>query len=131
VLIEKLRVFSEEIPMRQRVADRYAAGFGDLVKWPRVPENAQSTWARYTIEVADRDGCRAHLAAKGVPSAIYYPIPLHLHEPYTPYPVAPGGLPWTEAAAYRVVSLPMHSDIYDADINQVIDAVLSYPAAHV
>tara|TARA_R110001606_G_scaffold7780_5_gene34014 strand:+ start:7958 stop:9094 length:1137 start_codon:yes stop_codon:yes gene_type:complete len=130
VLIEKLRVFGAEIEMRQRVADRYAAGFGNQVNWPRVPANAQSSWAQYTIEVADRDGFRAHLAAKGVPSAIYYPIPLHLHDPYAPYPMAPGGLPVTEAAAHRVVSLPMHPDMSDAHIDQVIEAVLSYPAAH-
>jgi len=130
VLLEKLRVFREEIDMRQRVADRYAAGFGNQVKYPRVPDNAQSTWAQYTIEVADRDGFRAHLAAKGVPSAIYYPIPLHLHQPYASYPVAPDGLPVTEAAAKRVVSLPMHPDMPDAHIDQVIEAVLSYPEAH-
>lgn len=131
VLIEKLRVFGEEIEMRQRVADRYAAGFGNQVKFPRVTDGAQSVWAQYTIEVADRDGFRAHLASKGVPSAIYYPIPLHLHDPYAPYPVTPGGLPVTEAAAKRVVSLPMHPDMSDAHIDQVIEAVLSYPAAHI
>lgn len=131
VLLEKLRVFREEIAMRQRVADRYAAGFGNQVKWPRMIDGAQSSWAQYTIEVADRDGFRAHLAAKGVPSAIYYPIPLHLHEPYASYPLAPNGLPVTEAAAGRVISLPMHPDMPDADIDQVIEAVLSYPAADI
>lgn len=110
--------------MRQRVADRYRAGFGNAVKVPHVISGAQSTWAQYTIEVERRDDFRAHLAEQGVPTAIYYPIPLHLHKPYASYPVAPGGLPVTEAAAHRVISLPMHPDMSDADVDQVIAAVI-------
>ncbi|MHA6288844.1 DegT/DnrJ/EryC1/StrS family aminotransferase [Maricaulis sp. CAU 1757] len=126
ILLAKLEVFAEEITARQRVADAYAAGFGNAVKTPHVVAGAQSTWAQYTIEVDDRDAFRAHLAEHGVPTAIYYPIPLHLHDPYSAYPLAPGGLPVTEAAAGRVVSLPMHPDMPDADIERVIAAVTSY-----
>ncbi|MFY0636538.1 DegT/DnrJ/EryC1/StrS family aminotransferase [Maricaulis maris] len=126
ILLAKLSVFGDEIRMRQRVADRYRSGFGNAVKTPHVITGAQSTWAQYTIEVERRDEFRAHLAAHGVPSAIYYPIPLHLHQPYSGYPVAPGGLPVTEAAAHRVVSLPMHPDMSDADIDQVIAAVTNW-----
>lgn len=126
ILLAKLSVFGDEIQMRQRVADRYRAGFGNAVKVPHVILGAQSTWAQYTIEVERRDDFRAHLAEHGVPSAIYYPIPLHLHEPYARYPLAPGGLPVTEAAAHRVLSLPMHPDMSDADIDQVVAAVTSW-----
>lgn len=126
ILLAKLSVFGDEIQMRQRVADRYRSGFGNAVKTPHVIAGAQSTWAQYTIEVERRDDFRAHLAAHGVPSAIYYPIPLHLHQPYSGYPVAPGGLPVTEAAAHRVLSLPMHPDMSDADIDQVIAAVTNW-----
>lgn len=126
ILLAKLSVFGDEIQMRQRVADRYRSGFGNAVKTPHVIAGAQSTWAQYTIEVERRDDFRAHLAAHGVPSAIYYPIPLHLHQPYSGYPVAPGGLPVTEAAAHRVLSLPMHPDMSDVDIDQVIAAVTNW-----
>ncbi|WP_291890098.1 DegT/DnrJ/EryC1/StrS aminotransferase family protein [Maricaulis sp.] len=126
ILLAKLDVFAEEIQMRQRVADAYNSRLGNAVKTPKVIDGAQSTWAQYTIEVDDRDGFRAHLAEQGVPTAIYYPIPLHLHAPYASYPVAPGGLPVTEAAAGRVVSLPMHPDMPEGDIDRVVAAVTGF-----
>ncbi len=128
ILLAKMDVFAEEIQMRQAIADKYSAGMGNAVKTPHIIAGAQSTWAQYTIEVEDRDGFRAHLADRGVPSAIYYPIPLHQHEPYAVYPCAPNCLPVTEAAAERVLSLPMHPDMPDADVAQVIDAVTSFRA---
>lgn len=128
ILLAKLEVFAEEIRMRQRVADAYGSRLGNAVKTPTVIDGAQSTWAQYTIEVGDRDGFRAHLAEQGVPTAIYYPIPLHMHAPYSGYPVAPGGLPVTEAAAQRVVSLPMYPDMPDGDIDRVVAAVTGFAA---
>jgi dTDP-4-amino-4,6-dideoxygalactose transaminase len=126
ILLAKLSVFADEIEMRQAVADMYAAKMGNLVKTPKVLDGYQSTWAQYTIEVSDRDAFRSAMAEQGVPTAIYYPIPLHLHEPYSGYPVAPGGLPVTEAVAHTVVSLPMHPDMPDADVAQVCAAVAAY-----
>jgi dTDP-4-amino-4,6-dideoxygalactose transaminase len=126
ILLAKLSVFADEIKMRQAVADKYAAKMGNLVKTPKVLDGYQSTWAQYTIEVSDRDEFRANMAEQGVPTAIYYPIPLHLHEPYASYLVAPGGLPVTEAVAHTVVSLPMHPDMPDADVEQVCAAVAAY-----
>jgi dTDP-4-amino-4,6-dideoxygalactose transaminase len=126
ILLAKLSVFSDEIGMRQAAADKYAAKIGNLVKTPKVLDGYQSTWAQYTIEVNDRDAFREHMGEQGVPTAIYYPIPLHMHEPYAGYPVAPGGLPVTEAVAHTVVSLPMHPDMPDADVEQVCAAVAGY-----
>lgn len=126
ILLAKLSVFAEEITLRQSVADRYSARMGNSVKTPAVIAGAQSTWAQYTIEVEDRDAFRAHMADRGVPTAIYYPIPLHLHAPYASYPVAPGGLPVTERVAKTVVSLPMHPDMIDAHVDQVCDAVCDF-----
>jgi len=126
ILLAKLSVFDEEIQMRQKVADQYSAKIGNQVKTPTVISKGQSTWAQYTIEVNDRDAFRAFLAERGVPTAVYYPIPLHLHEPYAAYPVAPEGLAVTEAIAHTVVSLPMHPDMPDTDIDQVCNAVSGY-----
>lgn len=123
ILLSKLEIFAEEIELRQKVADAYAAGFSQYVKTPTVIAGAQSTWAQYTIEVPNRDAFRAQLSEAGVPTAVYYPIPLHLHEPYAPYPVAPGGLPVTEDIAHRVVSLPMHPYLTDEHIARVVQAV--------
>jgi len=129
ILLAKLEVFSQEIELRQAVADAYAVGFGNAVRTPHIIAGARSTWAQYTIEVADRDGFRAFLAEHGVPTAIYYPIPLHMHAPYADFPRAPRGLPATEAAAGRVVSLPMHPDMPQADIERVVGAVTGF-ASH-
>ena len=126
ILLAKLSVFADEIKMRQAVADKYSAKMGNLVKTPKVLDGYQSTWAQYTIEVSDRDEFRAAMAEQGVPTAIYYPIPLHMHEPYAGYPVAPGGLPVTEAVAHTVVSLPMHPDMPDVDVERVCAAVAAY-----
>ncbi len=130
ILLSKLSVFREEIDLRQAVADKYNAGLGQDVKTPHVIAGARSTWAQYTIEVSGRDAFRSHMGEHGVPTAVYYPIPLHMHEPYAHYPRAPEGLSVTEDVAQRVVSLPMHPDMPDAHIEQVVSAVKQCDAAH-
>jgi len=123
VLLQKLTIFEDEIAARNRVADRYAQALGNLVRTPRVIEGGVSTWAQYTIEADNRDGLAAALREQGVPTAVYYPIPIHRQAPYAHYPVAPGGLPVTEAKAGRVLSLPMHPYLTQADQDLVTDAV--------
>ncbi|MGY6628133.1 MAG: DegT/DnrJ/EryC1/StrS family aminotransferase [Oceanicaulis sp.] len=123
ILLEKLEIFPDEIVHRNTAADAYAAGFGDVVKAPVVIKGGVSTWAQYTIEVDDRDAFRARLADKGVPTAVYYPVPMHVQEPYQRCPLAPGGLPVTERAMSRVVSLPMDAYLAGVRQDQVIKAV--------
>lgn len=123
VLIEKLKIFEDEIAARNRVADRYAQGLGDLVTTPKVIDGGISVWAQYTIETKDRDGLAAHLREAGVPSAVYYPIPIHKQGVYSGYPVAPAGLPVTEAKSHQVISLPMHPYLTPDDQDQVIAAI--------
>src|SRR3954464_3975131 len=77
ILLQKLAIFADEIAARNRVADRYAAGLGDLVATPRVIDGGISVWAQYTIETPNRDGLTAALRDQGVPTAVYYPIPIH------------------------------------------------------
>ena len=126
VLLQKLTIFEDEIEARNRVADRYAQEFGDVVRAPAVIAGGVSVWAQYTIETADRDGLAAHLREQGVPSAVYYPIPIHRQDVYSGYPRAPGGLPVTEAKARTVISLPMHPYLSADDQDQVIAAVRAF-----
>jgi dTDP-4-amino-4,6-dideoxygalactose transaminase len=126
VLLEKLKIFADEIEARNRVADRYAQGLGDLVATPKVIDGGISVWAQYTIETKDRDGLAAHLREAGVPSAVYYPIPIHRQGVYSGYPVAPGGLPVTEAKSHQVISLPMHPYLGEDDQDQVIAAIRAF-----
>jgi dTDP-4-amino-4,6-dideoxygalactose transaminase len=109
VLLQKLSIFPAEIAERNVAADRYTAALaGTVARTPAVIDGGVSVWAQYTIEMDDRDAALARLKAAGVPSAVYYPIPIHRQTPYARFPIAPGGLPVTDAAAARVLSLPMH-----------------------
>ena len=125
VLLQKLSIFADEIEARNRVADRYAAGLSDVVKTPKVIDGGVSVWAQYTIETSDREGMIAHLKEAGVPTAVYYPIPIHKQGVYSGYP-APGGLPVTEAKSSTVMSLPMHPYLTADDQDQVISAIRTY-----
>jgi dTDP-4-amino-4,6-dideoxygalactose transaminase len=124
ILIEKLKIFPEEIEMRNAVARRYNEAFSrsNRIRVPRVIEGAQSTWAQYTIQVPERDKLQADLKAKGVPTAIYYTIPLSAQKAYSQYPSAP--VPVSAALGKTVISLPMHPYLDEATQDQIIEAVL-------
>ncbi|MES1203545.1 MAG: DegT/DnrJ/EryC1/StrS aminotransferase family protein [Pseudomonadota bacterium] len=127
ILLQKLAVFADEIVMRNEAADRYASGLkGHVLQAATVIEGGRSTWAQYTIEHEDRDGLAAALKAAGVPTAIYYPRPLHRQTAYQAFPTGPGGLPNTDAAADVVISLPMHADLDAATQNVIIEAVAAF-----
>jgi dTDP-4-amino-4,6-dideoxygalactose transaminase len=125
ILLEKLKVFPEEIAMREAVAQRYSNAFraSNRIVVPRVIEGAQSTWAQYTIQVPDRDKVQADLKAQGIPTAVYYPIPLSAQKGYKQYPSAP--TPVSDKICKTVISLPMHPDLDHTTQDRVIAAVLS------
>lgn len=124
ILIEKLKAFPEEIEMREKVARRYSEAFraSNKIRTPHVIEGAQSTWAQYTIQVSDREKFQADLKAHGVPTAVYYPIPLSRQKGYKGFPSTP--TPVSERISKSVVSLPMHPDLDEATQQRIIDAVL-------
>src|SRR3984957_1925711 len=127
ILIEKLSVFAEEIELRQDVAQRYADGLADhVLSTPKVIEGGQSVWAQYVIEHRDRDGLAAHLKTLGVPTAVYYPVPMHRQAPYAHFPIGPGGLPISDAKALRVLALPMHAYLTHEVQDLIIEAVRGY-----
>lgn len=127
ILLEKLKIFPEEIEMREAVACRYSEKLGtsNAIVVPRVIEGAQSTWAQYVIQVPDRDKLQADLKEKGVPTAVYYPIPLSAQKGYAHYPGAP--VPVSERTCKTVVALPMHpyleADAQDRIIASVLESV--------
>jgi dTDP-4-amino-4,6-dideoxygalactose transaminase len=127
ILIEKLAIFAEEIGLRQAVADRYAEGLkGSVLATPTVIRGGQSVWAQYVIEHGNRDGLAAHLKSQGVPTAVYYPVPMHMQEPYAHFPQGVGGLPVTEALAGRVLALPMHPYMDVETQDRIITAVQGF-----
>jgi dTDP-4-amino-4,6-dideoxygalactose transaminase len=126
ILIEKLKIFDDEIAARNLVADRYSRGLGNLVTVPRLASGCSSVWAQYTIRLpkgTDRDAFAATLKAQGVPTAIYYTKSMHQQTAYRNFPVADGGLPVSESLSDDVISLPMHAYLDEASQERVIQAV--------
>ena len=122
ILLEKLAIFEDDLARRNAAADRYAAGLAGAVVTPTVIPGGVSTWAQYTVEVEGRDEVAAALKGYGVPTAVYYPVPLHQQVAYADCP-APGGLPVTEAKASRVLSLPISADLDPAMQDYVIHSI--------
>ena len=108
VLLQKLKIFPEELEKRQLVADRYNKALGDVAQVPELPSGITSAWAQYTIVVEDRTALQERLKAVGVPNVVYYPMPLHLQTAYKNFPITPGGNPTAERLSAQVLSLPMH-----------------------
>ncbi len=123
ILIEKLAIFPEELIARQRVAERYNAALGDVATVPTVDRRAASSWAQYTLQTDKRDAVVAACKAAGVPTAIYYPIPLPRQTGYRHYPSVEGGTPVSETLSRRVVSLPMHPYLDEAAQDYIVDTV--------
>ncbi|HWA90057.1 MAG TPA: DegT/DnrJ/EryC1/StrS family aminotransferase [Rhizomicrobium sp.] len=124
VLIEKMKLFPEEIELRDAVAKRYNERLraSNRIVVPRVIDGATSTWAQYTIQVPDRDKVAAALKAKGIPTAIYYPTPLSQQKGYSHFPSAP--TPVSEKVSKTVLSLPMHPYLDEATQDRIVEAVL-------
>jgi len=126
VLIEKLKIFEDEIAARDRVADRYARGLGNVVGVPRLAGGCTSVWAQYTIRLprdVDREGFAAALKSQGIPTAIYYPKSMHQQIAYRDFPVADGGLPASERLSRDVISLPMHAYLDEPTQERIIATV--------
>jgi UDP-2-acetamido-2-deoxy-ribo-hexuluronate aminotransferase len=129
ILIEKLAIFADEIRERNVVAERYRQMLPNQVKTPRVIAGGVSTWAQYTIEIDDPDGLAAHLRNDGVPSARYYPKPLHQQSAYRAYPIGAGGMGVSDDIAKRVISLPMHPYLDEATQTKIAASVRSFVRA--
>jgi dTDP-4-amino-4,6-dideoxygalactose transaminase len=125
VLLEKLKIFPEEISARNDAAERYSAALADIATVPRVGNEQTSVWAQYTIRLAPgrRDAVAAALKAQGIPTAIYYAKPLHRQEAYRRFPVADGGTPASDRLAEEVISLPMHAYLEPPVQDRIVAAV--------
>ena len=125
VLLAKLEVFDDELAIRERIAGIYDRRLGNLLDTPvRVP-GGRSAWAIYAVLLPDaatrtrvQDGLRAH----GVPTAIYYPRPLHRQPAYAGHHDG-AALPVSDDLAGRILALPIHPDLSDAQAERVCDAV--------
>ncbi len=127
VLLAKLGVFADELAVRERVARYYDSRLGNAVATPARVADSSSAWAIYSILLADgatRERVQASLRADGVPTAIYYPRPLHLQPAYRDHHDGTR-LAVSEDVAQRILALPIHPDLSEAAMQHVCDAVLA------
>ena len=122
ILLEKLSIFPEEITLRREAANRYSALLEKLVSTPKVRAGGASVWAQYTVTVDDRDALAQALQRQGVPSAVYYPNPMHRQTAYNSYPRAPD-LTVSERLCDAVLSLPMHPYLKEEAQSRICDVI--------
>ncbi len=123
VLLQKLRIFEDEIEARQKIARFYDDLLADVIHSPKVIPGAISTWAQYTIVTERRDSVITACKQAGIPTAIYYTTPLSEQTAYRHFPLVPEGVPVSERLARQVVSLPMHPYLDHATQERVAAAV--------
>ena len=132
ILDAKLDIFEEELTMRQQVANQYADRLAHFAEVPQLASQATSSWAQYTIKLpagCDRAIVMKTLADHDVPSAIYYPVPMHLQSPYSSYPVSADRLQITATLCGQVLALPMHPYLEAATQDHIVGALATAIAA--
>ena len=124
ILLAKLEVFDDELAARDRVAAEYEARLGKKVSVPVRPNGRQSAWAQFAIVLDERDRVAAYLKDAGIPTAIYYPQPMHLQTAYRSFGNGEGSLLVSEDLSRRILNLPIHPYLKTADVDRISEAVL-------
>ncbi|NWK77339.1 DegT/DnrJ/EryC1/StrS aminotransferase family protein [Aquitalea sp. LB_tupeE] len=123
VLLAKLPSFADEVAARERIGARYSALLQDVARVPVIGTGNTHVYAQYTIEVDNREAVQKALQELGVPTAVHYPIPLHLQPAFAHLGQGEGSFPLAEAAGKRVMSLPMHPFLDEATQDAIVAAV--------
>ena len=127
ILLAKLETYETELQARERIGARYTAGFQiakSLVTTPYIEPHNQSTYAQYTIQVRQRDIVRKRLSSAGIPTAIHYPIPLHMQPVFRDTDAVEGDHTIAERAAEHVISLPMHPYLAPSEQDKIMSATI-------
>ncbi|MBX3347827.1 MAG: DegT/DnrJ/EryC1/StrS family aminotransferase [Nitrospira sp.] len=122
ILLAKLEVFESEIKMRQDVAGRYSSALKEIVQIPFVPDGLASAWAQYSVVTDHREAYLHTLKEKDIPTAIYYPRPLHLQTAFAQLGYQKGDFPVAERLSERIFSLPMHPYLTAQDQEKIVAA---------
>lgn len=128
ILIPKLERFPWEIEQRQKIADRFHEAFAPFegkIHLNRVRTDRKSVWAQYTVNLKNRDAFAEALKAKGIPTSIHYPMPVHEQPAYKQF-APPAPLPHCELAAKQVISLPMYPDMTAEIQDRIIAATIEF-----
>lgn len=126
ILLAKFELFPEEIGLRQEVAKRYNDFLAhESIRTPSVKEGSLSAWAQYSLVSGKKDAILGTLKKAGIPTAIYYPKPLHLQGAYRYLGHTPGDFPISEEIAGTIFSLPMHPYLAEQEQKNIADVILS------
>lgn len=125
ILLPKLEIFPEELECRNRSATRYTELLRPhgAVQTPEVPAGLQSAWAQYSIQVEGRDRVQEMLKKAGIPTAVYYPKPLHLQTAFASLGYRAGDFPVSESVSRRILSLPMHPYLREEQIHRIVGSL--------
>ena len=123
ILLAKLTYYSQELLGRQEVAKKYTDELSNEINTPLIKKNRTSAWAQYTLRVSDRDTLQAKLKNNGIPTAVYYPVPLHLQECFKYLNYNVGSFPISEKASSEVMSLPMNAFLTNEQVDYVVSMI--------
>lgn len=123
VLLVKLKIYNNEIELRNQVAHSYTEKLKDIITIPVIPKGQGSVWAQYSVQSDNREGIRSALQHKGIPTAVFYPIPIHLSTAYKSLGYTEGDFPVSESVSKRIFSLPMHPYLEEKNIQLISNAI--------
>lgn len=125
ILNVKLKYLDEYCDARSAAAAKYNSRLGDVVESPFEMPGGKHIYHQYSIRVKNRNGMQEFLKDNGIPSMIYYPVPLHLQEAYK-YEYKKGDYPISEKIADDIISLPMHTELDDAQLDHITAKVREF-----
>ncbi len=127
ILIEKLKIFPEELQLRSKISDTYSSKLENLnyLKVPKLQDHIKSAWAQYTLIVQNRNEIMAKLQSKDIPSVIYYPKTLDTQDGYKKFPSVSSGLDVSHHLMDSVMSLPMHPYLSEEKIEEITQVIIN------
>lgn len=125
VLLAKLELFDEEVAVRARIGARYTELLQNAAVTPHIAPENSSVYAQYTVQVENRGGVQKKLGEQGVPTAVHYPVSLHLQPVFAGLGLQQGCFPVSEATSERVMSLPMHPYLIEDTIQRIVSSLQS------
>ena len=128
ILLEKMKIFPKELGQRNAIAKKYSQNLNQYFKCQHVPEGYGSAWAQYSVLAAstkERSICMEKLRDADIPTAIYYPKPLHLQDAFSDLNYSTGDFPVAESISQRIFSIPMHPYLSDDNISKICDILIS------
>ena len=123
ILISKLKIFESELKKREMIALKYRERLDGLVRFQKIPENCMSAWAQFSFLCRDRNSLISKLDSQKIPSAVYYPKPLHLQPAFSTLNYKKGDFPAAEAVSDTILSIPMHPYLSDEEIDYITETI--------